>query len=509
MSKIKVLQIGENDWTVGISVPENVQWFYWSAEEIATNLSELQLEADAKIQYNAIFLSDGCFSEQLLLLDKYVEVYELFYTDKISWSDECVFRFLKKKMAQKIKKDDKHEIVYDFSKILFSGQYGAKLHPFDLIVNENLKSNSYFEGNNYLVVAGNFGHSYITLATYQYNIMCDNSIRLDLWLEHVLQLDCDIRLNVRLINSGSVDNIIKEWTVEGRLLLEPVVLDFPNDGYLSITIQARGYGKIKLGPLHYRHSRDGFGQFILGGERYADSTGRELFYYFYPGDCKPPLNVYFSGYRSAEGFEGYWMMKEMGTPFLLIADPASEGGRFYLGSTDYEKKVVEVIQKAMTDLGFSNKDLILSGLSMGAFGALYYGIDLNPHAIIVGKPLVNLGTMASSEKILRSKIFPTSLDLLYYICGDLSLSSIETLDNRFKIKLEEVGEFDSQLLFAYMKHDDYDSAAFEDLLKYSLKSSVSIIGKGWDGRHNDNSTAVIRWFINLYQRVLERDFGRG
>ena len=34
---------------------------------------------------------------------------------------------------------------------------------------------------------------------------------------------------------------------------------------------------------------------------------------------KPPLNVYFSGYRTAEGFEGYYMMKRMNAPFYLSA----------------------------------------------------------------------------------------------------------------------------------------------------------------------------------------------
>lgn len=45
---------------------------------------------------------------------------------------------------------------------------------------------------------------------------------------------------------------------------------------------------------------------------------------------KPPLNVYFSGYRPAEGFEGYFMMNKMNAPFILIGDPRLEGGSFYL-----------------------------------------------------------------------------------------------------------------------------------------------------------------------------------
>ena len=57
--------------------------------------------------------------------------------------------------------------------------------------------------------------------------------------------------------------------------------------------------------MHKRWSRLDFGDFILGGHRYTDAERNEFIYYFNPGDLKPPLNVYFSGYRPAEGFEAF------------------------------------------------------------------------------------------------------------------------------------------------------------------------------------------------------------
>ncbi|MGV1143774.1 accessory Sec system protein Asp2 [Staphylococcus aureus] len=38
---------------------------------------------------------------------------------------------------------------------------------------------------------------------------------------------------------------------------------------------------------------------------------------------------------------------------------------------------------------------------MGSLCALYYGAQLNPQAIIVGKPLVNIGTIAEHMRLLR------------------------------------------------------------------------------------------------------------
>ena len=76
-----------------------------------------------------------------------------------------------------------------------------------------------------------------------------------------------------------------------------------------------------------------------------------------------------------EGFEGYFMMNKMNAPFILIGDPRLEGGSFYLGSETFEQGIINVIQNALDFLGFKHDELILSGLSMGSFGALYYALN--------------------------------------------------------------------------------------------------------------------------------------
>ncbi|MCD2486615.1 accessory Sec system protein Asp2, partial [Staphylococcus aureus] len=76
-------------------------------------------------------------------------------------------------------------------------------------------------------------------------------------------------------------------------------------------------------------------------------------------------------------------------------------------------------------------ELILSGLSMGSFGAFYYGAQLNPQAIIVGKPLVNIGTMAEHMRLLRPEECGTALDVLVSNEGDTSQGSIQALNQKF------------------------------------------------------------------------------
>ncbi|WP_330873076.1 accessory Sec system protein Asp2, partial [Streptococcus suis] len=86
---------------------------------------------------------------------------------------------------------------------------------------------------------------------------------------------------------------------------------------------------------------------------------------------------------------------------------------FYLGSQELEDKIQGKIEEALDFLGFDSSQLILSGMSMGTFGASYYGAKLKPHGIVISKPLLSLGDMALAERLHRPGGFPTSLDLLY------------------------------------------------------------------------------------------------
>ncbi|MFR1049999.1 MAG: accessory Sec system protein Asp2, partial [Streptococcus salivarius] len=125
------------------------------------------------------------------------------------------------------------------------------------------------------------------------------------------------------------------------------------------------------------------------------------------------MSVYFSGFRPAEGFEGFGMMRAMETPFLLFSDPRLEGGAFYMGTEELENSIKDTIQHYLDYLGFDSDQLILSGMSMGTFPSMYYGADFEPHAIIMSKPLANVGTIGNRARLLAPEVFPTGIDVLH------------------------------------------------------------------------------------------------
>lgn len=311
----------------------------------------------------------------------------------------------------------------------------------------------------------------------------------------------DLQTNEFLRSDEKVDDELREeFQVQGG----------ESGSNMQLTIFASGSGAFRLGQFHVRRSRGPYGEFLLNDRRLVEPSGMntELAVYFDAGDLKPPLSVYFSGYRSAEGFEGNYMMRSFHGPFLLIADSRLEGGAFYLGSEALQQQVMGVIKATLQRLHFKPHELILSGLSMGTFGALYYGARLAPSAIVVGKPLVNLGTIAGGVHLTRPGDFATSLDMLLYYEGDLSRT--KQMDDQFWRVFKKADFSQTTFAFAYMENDDYDPHAFHKVRQYLKKAvpTARILSKGLVGRHNDDTNGIVNWFVMQFRHLLQQQYGR-
>lgn len=418
------------------------------------------------------------------------------------------------------------------------GQYGERAKMEELAISRDFHGEIHFHGHDRIFLNGAFGVDYEPLVEWRFHYMLEKDRDRDLWLEYSADRGVVLRLCVRLSLEGSSRDVIKTLYFDlepdsadqeaagraagglsGNNLPEDeekagdqnTELHIPSFGvrcYMNFSLEVKGTGELRLGTLHVRNSRQGFGTFLAGGRRFADRNRREFCSYFDPMDLKPPLNVYYSGYRTAEGFEGYYMMRNLGAPFLLFTDPRLEGGCFYLGSEEYENAILETIRSAMSYLGFGRDDLIMSGISMGTSGALYYGVQLRPHAIILGKPLINLGDIADNEKKIRPGGFPTSLDVMLTQTGEASSERIEAMNRRMWDKIDSANLKNVRIAISYMQQDDYDMTAYEDLLNHLEKKDVRIYGKGLLGRHNDNTKGVLEWLLSRYRNIMRTDFKR-
>jgi accessory secretory protein Asp2 len=180
-----------------------------------------------------------------------------------------------------------------------------------------------------------------------------------------------------------------------------------------------------------------------------------------------------------------------------------------MGSREYEQQIEKILQGCLQELGFCTDELVLSGLSMGTYGALYYGCVLQPHALILGKPLASMGDVAANERLLRPGGFPTSLDLLMYHRGSMDGEAIRQMNQRFWSRFDGADWSKTKFIISYMIEDDYDPGAYQKLLEHLSSAGVQVYGKGLHGRHNDDTGGIVGWFTSQYERVLNEDFDRG
>ncbi|MFC6118119.1 accessory Sec system protein Asp2 [Macrococcoides bohemicum] len=459
--------------------------------------------------YNFVFVEYEYKEKLKRLLMKIIEPFNTYISMEYYGASFIHDDELQKYFIRPISAENRQKLIEKVKSLCFSGQYGDKKGPGQIKIHPNFKEQHEYLGNRWLKLSGEFGNHYQQIAMLDDLLYYEKEKALEIWPEYKKVGNVSIEITFRIYSSGTVDDIIKTITVNEDHLKEPIIIEsMPEDAFISYSVKAKGTGELYLGAIHRRWSRLEFGKFLLGGEIFKDDERNEFIYIFNPGDMKPPLNVYFSGYRSAEGFEGYFMMQKLGAPFLLIGDPRIEGGSFYVGSEAYEQGIQSVINDKLAYLGFKDDDLILSGLSMGSFGAIYYGAKLNPAAVIVGKPLVNIGTIGQNMKLLRPEEFGTSLDVLLEVTGGNTDEHVLRLNQKFWDTFNKNDISRTTFAICYMEDDDYDLYAFNELLDVLSENRARVLSRGVPGRHNDDSPTINNWFINFYRILLEMKFGR-
>ena len=509
MSKdYKILQIGIDNWAHHYEIPENMDWYYFCPNSPLALRKMMEMESITS--FHIILIEDGQYLANLLPFIHHIEPYTLFYNQDFKPTDLAILDCLKTRCAQAIDFSDPQQLVNDLSTSLFGGGYGDKLFPSTIQIHPSFEGSVSYQGFEHVVLEGNFGDDFQQLAYWPDNFIVYKNLPIELWLEFEKKGTCEFRFVIRKIWAGAVDNFFEEEVYSEADLQKAILIDNKEvDFFITVSVEARGRGSLKLGNLHQRWSRKQFGKFFLGGNIIHDSKRDEINYFFHPGDFKPPLAVYFAGYRPAEGFEGYFMIKNLGCPFLLFSDPRLEGGAFYLGSEELENKIKETIQYYLDYLGLKSKDLILSGLSMGTFPALYYGAFFEPKAVIVGKPLANLGTIARRGRLESPGVFKTGFDVLRHQTGDVSDKHMLELDQRFWNVFKKADFSNTIFGLSYMKDEDMDSHAYEQLVTYLCNTGAKILSKGTSGRHNDDTATNVAWFLHFYSMVLGSEFGRG
>lgn len=435
----------------------------------------------------------------------------ILYDERCSLSAE-IEHIADLKNAQALDFTDRARLVHIIHYDYFPGRWAFKL-PFDTLRVANTFTGDVIQnGQAGCTLQGDFGADFTTIATWTQSSWSYADWYETFYPECQFSAHVDVRLTVRVVTIADGE-LVSTHTLDGDHLQQGVTFYVgKKNSFIMVSVAAKGEGSVTLGRQHVNRTREGYGHLFVGGKMVSDYSqlAQGVATYFDAGDLKPPLMVYFSGWHGAETFEGNFMMRMFRAPYLLVTDNRLEGGAFYYGSALLEQKIVDVIQDTLHRLGFGPHDLIFMGLSMGTNAALYFGAQLLPRAIVVGKPLPELGTVARNGRLLRPDEFGEAEDMLLLLEGSTDERAITAVNNHFWEKFKLADFSHTILAIAYMKQDDYQPDAFARLYQQLSKQNgrVQLLHKGIIGRHNDNTTAVINWFMRIARLTLQNEFDR-
>lgn len=357
MSKIHVLYVGDDDWTTKYSIPDNIEFEVYESDE-----SELTANRPARKLMDLVILDRDITLSEEKAFTKFTRGYCLFATENVQMLNSATSRYFKARMGQYLYTGDVQYFLAHEVRNYYPNPYGEKFNPAKLAVSDSFTGRVACDGNYNLVLDGEFGENFSQIAYWRYNIPVFEGQCIDMYLEYEKTGDVEIKLRLFQFYYGSIGDIKQVWEFDEEQLQDVFRIDNESDqGPVFVSILARGTGSLNIISLHDRHSRRGHGFFLPGGERLVSSKGEEVFVYFEKGDMKPPLAVYFSGYRTQEGFEGYYMMRGFGCPFILVTDPRSEGGAFYLGDSEFEQMITDYVTDKLDELGLTKDRLHRGG----------------------------------------------------------------------------------------------------------------------------------------------------
>ena len=250
MNKISVLQVGNEDLSLQLHIPDYVEWNY---------INDLGL---AKERGYDVCVLNRCVNEkEARVLLKKVRAYTLFLLDDVH-VDQWTTWICTSRRARVLDIQTLQEFIDEDIQLFFTNPYGEKFIPQNLSISQSFKGSVFWNGFSGVELEGDYGDDYYQVAYWRGNIPIFQDQSINFWLEYEKDDSVSIQLKIEQFQSGSVSSIQNRWLFSEEDLKSVVYITNKKvDGSVFISLLAKGKGKLKIVGLHDRYSSKAYGSF--------------------------------------------------------------------------------------------------------------------------------------------------------------------------------------------------------------------------------------------------------
>lgn len=205
MNKISVLQVGNEDLSLTLHIPDFVEWNYTNDLEFATERG-----------YDVCVLSRCVNEKEARILLKKIRAYTLFLLDDVD-VDKWTTWICTSRRAKVLNIETLQEFVNDDIQLFYSYTYGEKYDPHSLSISQSFKGSVFWDGFSGVELEGDYGDDYYQVAYWRGNIPVFQGQTINFWLEYEKDDSVSIQLKFEQFQSGSLSTLQNRWIFQKKI----------------------------------------------------------------------------------------------------------------------------------------------------------------------------------------------------------------------------------------------------------------------------------------------------
>lgn len=155
---IRVLQMGDEDWSTLYQMPDCIDFFYEKIEE-----------EDVKVPYDLVFVDRQLSEDEVAVLRKCTKTYTLYITNE-TVCNSTMQEYYDCRRGKRIGRNEIAQFLTEEARNYFAASYGEKFSMKNLGIAQGFHGDISWNGNYSVILTGDFGEAWRQIVFWRNNI---------------------------------------------------------------------------------------------------------------------------------------------------------------------------------------------------------------------------------------------------------------------------------------------------------------------------------------------------